>query len=189
MHCFGSRRLQQDLPDSANKPTLRSLEPGWEQLLTNPSAVVSVACSGRDVVGSVVVASDNTVPSGLVLCRLYVDPQRWGQSIGSMLRDTALDNARAHSPARINLWVLEHNVRARKMYERRGWLYVPGPVMSNAVPDVFDVLYELDLSDIVIPRRCGCVIDHGQHRTSPREATFGARSVDEARSDGGRLSG
>jgi GNAT superfamily N-acetyltransferase len=152
MHCASAVAGYSTIfPASAGKLTSRSLEPGWEQLLHSPDASVWVSCSGDDVVGSVVVSVDDSVPSGLALCRLYVEPQFWGASIGSTLHDVAVDDALANSHARINLWVLERNGRARSMYERRGWCYVPGPLMSNAVPGVFDVLYELDLDRRLAP--------------------------------------
>jgi GNAT superfamily N-acetyltransferase len=146
MHCASARAgYSTFFPTSARKPTSRSLEPGWEQLLRSPGAFVWVACTGGEVIGSVAIAADDGVPSGLALCRLYVDPDWRGQSIGTALHDAALNHARSGSHGRINLWVLQRNGRARVMYERLGWRYMPGPRMGNAVPGVFDVLYELHL--------------------------------------------
>ena len=49
---------------------------------------------------------------------LYVVPARWGSGSAGLLHDSALE---AHGPGAVKLWVLEHNLRARRFYERRGW--------------------------------------------------------------------
>ena len=48
----------------------------------------------------------------------------------------------------LNLWVLERNHRARRMYERRAWELVPGRCLPNDDPTVLDVLYQRQLLPI-----------------------------------------
>jgi predicted N-acetyltransferase YhbS len=82
----------------------------------------------------------------MVLDRLYVDPRWWRQGIGSALHDGALAVAADRGARSINLWVLEENLPARAMYERRGWRRLPGWTRPNVPPTVVDVLYEQTLA-------------------------------------------
>lgn len=49
----------------------------------------------------------------------YVVSERWGTDVALTLHDAAL--AAMPDCAEIKLWVLEHNHRARRFYEKRGW--------------------------------------------------------------------
>jgi len=129
-------------PAGSPKPTPESLEASWSALLDDTTVSVLVAEAGHDLVGSVVLAPYDAAPSGLLLKRLHVDTAWWGRGVGGSLHDTALDVVRKRGADRINLWVLEHNGRARVMYERRGWRLVPGRTLANDVPSIVDVLYE-----------------------------------------------
>lgn len=82
------------------------------------------------------------MPSGLVLKRLYVEPALWGSDIGPLLHDWAIDHAAAGEVRGLNLWVLEANTRARRMYQSRGWRHVPGPTLPNDDPTIVVDLYE-----------------------------------------------
>lgn len=73
-------------------------------------------------------------------------PDRWGEGIGSLLHDAAIEIAASGTAGAINLWALEANTRARGMYERRGWQLVPGWTIPNRQPGVIDVLYQRGLS-------------------------------------------
>ena len=81
------------------------------------------------------------------LARLYVQPSWWGQGIGRLLHDAALDDLRARPGlSAATLWVLERNRRARDWYERLGWALTGKrkPVYGPAGID--DVQYRLALS-------------------------------------------
>jgi GNAT superfamily N-acetyltransferase len=68
---------------------------------------------------------------GLAVCRregpaielrdLYVVPAAWGTGLAARLMDTALDSVRGDAGAAF-LWVGEDNARARRFYEREGWV-------------------------------------------------------------------
>ena len=129
-------------PPTSPAPTADDLAPLWHTMLDDPAATVVVARIGNDVVGAVAVGPDPDVPTGLVMAKLYVHPDRWGDGVGAALHDEALRLIGA--PARsINLWVLERNHRARAFYEQRGWRHVPERFLANDPPDVLDVLYQL----------------------------------------------
>ncbi len=143
IHCVAAIAAYVDIfPRDASKPTPDSLEPSWLQLIDDPDVEVFVATVGDVLVGSVVLEPDEEVPAQLLLKRLYVDPARWRQGVGSTLHDHVLAQARRREAGSLNLWVLERNERARRMYERRGWQLVPGRTLPNDPPSVVDVLYE-----------------------------------------------
>lgn len=51
---------------------------------------------------------------------VFVDRNLWGAGLGSRLLDAAERHLRRHH-AVAGLWVVEGNLRARGLYERRGW--------------------------------------------------------------------
>jgi len=53
---------------------------------------------------------------------VYVDPAAWGTGTGSRLVTRALDELRAAGFGAATLWTLSTNERARRFYERRGWV-------------------------------------------------------------------
>jgi GNAT superfamily N-acetyltransferase len=52
---------------------------------------------------------------------IYVDPNRWGHSLGRTLFTHATGRLRALGYSMAILWVLESNARARRFYEIAGW--------------------------------------------------------------------
>jgi diamine N-acetyltransferase len=56
------------------------------------------------------------------LKNLFVVPDEWGRGAGSALHDEAVALLRAKGEG-ARLWVLEQNERARRFYERRGWVF------------------------------------------------------------------
>jgi GNAT superfamily N-acetyltransferase len=62
------------------------------------------------------------VRSGSELRDLYVIPRAWGSGVSRRLVDAALDDVRADGLLEALLWVGEANGRARRFYEREGWL-------------------------------------------------------------------
>ena len=80
-----------------------------------------------DAAVRVLVAEDGDRPVGVAAVRpgwldgLYVVPAHWGTGAAALLHDGALDAARGLGSTDCRLWVLEHNTRARRFYERRGW--------------------------------------------------------------------
>lgn len=68
---------------------------------------------------------------GVAVCRredhavelrdLYVVPSAWGTGVAKTLMVAALDSVRTRGEAAF-LWVGQENVRARRFYEREGWV-------------------------------------------------------------------
>lgn len=75
---------------------------------------------------NVLLASLEGQPVGVVgaappwLEGLYVVPAAWGTGVAALLHDLALSAIREAGHRHARLWVLEHNARARRFYERRG---------------------------------------------------------------------
>ena len=53
---------------------------------------------------------------------IYVLPEAWGSSAGPGLLEAATQAMRARGATDAILWVLEDNPRARRFYEREGWV-------------------------------------------------------------------
>lgn len=76
---------------------------------------------------------------------LYVAPASWGRGIGQCLHDEVLDRLRGAGSKRSHLWVLEHNDRARRFYERLGWRENGDTRVVPFPPSPIDVGYTIEL--------------------------------------------
>ncbi len=56
------------------------------------------------------------------LYAMYVRPARWGRGVGRALMAATVRRIRGHERSPVRLWVLAANVRARRFYERCGWV-------------------------------------------------------------------
>ena len=112
-HVFGAERLA-EIGDGRRAQWERWLAdppPGWQ---------VFVAEDSERVWGFVSVGESRDEPGKGELFAIYVLPEAWGSGAGSGLMASALEELRGYSSAM--LWVLEDNPRARRFYEREGWL-------------------------------------------------------------------
>jgi len=82
---------------------------------------------------------------GCWLSGLYVLPDHWGAGVAAVLHDRAVEKIAhaAHPEAR--LWVLVENRRARRFYERRGWVENGATRVVPYPPNPLDVGYSLAL--------------------------------------------
>ncbi len=62
------------------------------------------------------------LPTAGEIRNLFVDPGAEGGGLGSALLAAATDALAAQGCVELVLWVLEGNLRARRLYERRGWV-------------------------------------------------------------------
>ena len=53
---------------------------------------------------------------------IYVSPEKWGQGIGQELLSVAAGRAHEKVFSEVTLWVLHANQRARKFYEKFGFV-------------------------------------------------------------------
>ncbi|MQA23962.1 MAG: GNAT family N-acetyltransferase [Micromonosporaceae bacterium] len=109
-------------------------ESDWRERLDPDSGVWALAVAGEDLVGQV----GAWLPFGSIpmLVGLWVRPAWRGRGVGDVLVAEVLDWARQRSHGRVDLWVLEHNAPARRLYERHGFTavneYMPSPDLPRA---------------------------------------------------------
>ena len=89
-----------------------------------PRSATFVAERNGDVVGfaGVGAARDEDVPGAGRVYAIYVAPQAWGTGAGAALMARAEDALRQLGFEEAILWVLDDNPRARRFYERSGWV-------------------------------------------------------------------
>ena len=105
-------------------PTADALVGRWALLVAAPGAWVGVAAEDGAAVGMAAArpSPDIDAPPGTgEIVGLHVHPARWGRGLGATLFDAAVDAARRSGLGPVRLWALEANLRARHLYERRGW--------------------------------------------------------------------
>jgi GNAT superfamily N-acetyltransferase len=113
-------------PEAGAVPEQRVLVEEWHQSLSDQRAgtAIFVACTTgpeQVVVGTVAAVADPVESSRGHLTALYVDPGWWGRGVGSVLHEAAVGHMRHVGTRMAIAWVLDANVRARTMFERRGW--------------------------------------------------------------------
>ncbi len=117
----------------------------WQQRLTgihSPDARGFAAdVDGGLPAGVIVACGDPDDPDFGHITRLYVDPQKWGHGVGRSLYDSAVSYLVRTGYERASLWVLEGNERARRWYERLGWIGTGQRKSVLASAGVEDVRY------------------------------------------------
>jgi ribosomal protein S18 acetylase RimI-like enzyme len=133
-------------PTDAPKPTADELVPLWHQLLRGPPAAsMWVAELDRVVVG-VAAAHRGDGHVGHV-SKIYVRPTTWAAGIGNRLLAAAVADVTEAGCRVAQLWVLEHNRRARAWYERHGWASTGRTVQPFPDLDLKELEYRLELAD------------------------------------------
>jgi GNAT superfamily N-acetyltransferase len=127
--------------------------PGWEPppvadeielqrgLLAEETTWCRLAESGGRIVGQVTFlpaarAAEPVEEPGLAHMRnLFVDREHWGSGLARDLHDAAIEAARERGFSRMRLFTPARHGRARRFYEREGWVqagdefHAPGPDM------------------------------------------------------------
>jgi GNAT superfamily N-acetyltransferase len=110
----------------------------WREAVADPDARVLIAEEGGRPTGTA------SVRRGW-LDGLYVVPERWGSGVAQALHDHALSLAAELGSRNCRLWVLEHNARARRFYERLSWRENGGRRVVPFPPNPIDIGYTIDL--------------------------------------------
>jgi GNAT superfamily N-acetyltransferase len=76
---------------------------------------------------------------------LYLLPDAWGTGVATELHEAGVEALAAAGVVRARLWVLEENRRARRFYERRGWVADGSTRVVPFPPHPLDLGYALDL--------------------------------------------
>lgn len=74
------------------------------------------------VLGFAIFGPDTESPTNGYLASLYVDPAASGRGIGMALLAEALESLTTQGRRNVSLWVFTENERARKLYERVGFV-------------------------------------------------------------------
>jgi ribosomal protein S18 acetylase RimI-like enzyme len=113
-HVFGADRL------AGIDPAAR--EGAARRFATDADSDTFVAESEGRIVGFVSSGVSEDEGEERELFAIYVLPEAWGTSAAPGLMQAAVEAMRARGAADAILWVLEDNPRARRFYEREGWL-------------------------------------------------------------------
>jgi ribosomal protein S18 acetylase RimI-like enzyme len=121
---------------------LASLDPsaraaGWREQLQamEPDQAVFVAADPADtIVGFAACGNERTGEGAAEVFAIYVDPPRWGTGAGRALMDAAVAHLTAGGPRPVRLWALDGNERARRFYERYGFV-ADGATGRHTIPD------------------------------------------------------
>ncbi len=114
----------------------------WAQAAT-AAAAIFVAEQEGGVVGFVCVGPCRDTQAIGELYAIYVVPEAWSTGAGLALMEVAVEWLAGHGQEAI-LWVAEENPRARRFYERYGWVAETTRV-EEVVPGahISEVLYRL----------------------------------------------
>ena len=110
--------MPQELLDSLSVDAREQL---WKEWIPNPEVAVFVAESAGEVVGFVSIGPCLTVPELGELYAIYVVPEAHGKGAGPALMEAAVASLGERWDEAI-LWVATENPRARRFYEREGWI-------------------------------------------------------------------
>jgi len=114
-HVFGAERLARlDVAAREGLARRRATDP-------ESDTFVAVDDDGR-IVGFVATGRPDEPAEERELFAIYVLPEAWGTSAGSGLMAAAVDAMRDRAAPEAILWVLADNPRARRFYEREGWI-------------------------------------------------------------------
>jgi ribosomal protein S18 acetylase RimI-like enzyme len=113
-HVFGAERLA-GLDPAARERLAR-------RFATDEDHDAFVADDDGRIVGFVATGPPEDDGEKRELYAIYVLPEAWGTIAGTGLMRAAVEAMRGRGAADAVLWVLEDNPRARRFYEREGWL-------------------------------------------------------------------
>jgi ribosomal protein S18 acetylase RimI-like enzyme len=114
----------------------------WSEWIPHTETEVFVADADGDVVGFVSVGPSRSSPGVGELYSIYVLPSAHGSGAGPALMDTAVA-ALARRWDKAILWVATENPRARRFYERHGWVADGDRVETVAGASVAETRYRL----------------------------------------------
>lgn len=122
-----SRLAYAGIFDAADPPpTLQRIALRWASLMARPRSWIGLLEVEGDPVAAIAVqpSPDADLDGSEVgeVCSFYVLPRYWGERRGRALFEQALAEADALGFTAVRLWVLEANVRARRIYAERHWV-------------------------------------------------------------------
>ena len=76
---------------------------------------------------------------------IYFLPEYWGKGFGTKLIDFGIAEIKKTGYKAITLWVLEQNIRARKFYEKKGFVFDGTKEDINIGKQLVKVRYRMDI--------------------------------------------
>lgn len=75
------------------------------------------------------------------LWRIYLDPDFWGRGFGTCTMDKALQLIKKLGYKKVILWVLEKNTRARRFYDKNGFIDSGKRLKDQLGQEIIDFMY------------------------------------------------
>jgi GNAT superfamily N-acetyltransferase len=125
-------------PPGWRPPTLEGQLALLEEALPQPDVWCRVAEEDGQVAGMVLIRSaaepplSDPEPGVAFLWRLFVEPPWFGTGLALELHDLGLDAARERGYGSIRLYAAAGQARARRFYEREGWVAAGPPFMQES---------------------------------------------------------
>ena len=76
---------------------------------------------------------------------IYFLPEYWGKGLGTKLMDFGISEIKKAGYNAVTLWVLEQNIRARKFYEKKGFVFDGTKEEINIGKPLVKVRYRIDI--------------------------------------------
>lgn len=87
-------------------------------------------------------SKDDSVDDDTIeIWRIYLLPSYWGHSLGVELMNWGIYEIQAKGYKKVALWVLEENSRARKFYEKMGFIHDGTSRVINPGKELIDLKY------------------------------------------------
>lgn len=115
----------------------------WNKMLTNNIDTHYVITLDRLIIGflTIAVARDNDFKESVYeIVGLYLVPEHIGAGYGKQTMDWIKKEIKSRGYDKISLWVLEENNRARRFYEKSGFV-ADGKIKSSGLADTQEVRY------------------------------------------------
>ena len=97
----------------------------WREWIGSGTSTTFVGQLGDEVVGFVNVGPSRNEPGLGELYAIYVLPKAWGSGVAAELIERGEEELRSRGLSSVFLNVLADNPRARRFYERHGWVADP----------------------------------------------------------------
>jgi GNAT superfamily N-acetyltransferase len=116
-----------------------------EFLTEEPTRRALLAEDDGAALGMAVYGPDRHPGGDAELYAIYVLPEYWSKKVGAPLMDRVLEGVRTGGYARLSLWVLAANPRARRFYERYGFAVTEQKTTERHDHVTYDVRYEREV--------------------------------------------
>lgn len=117
------------IPDDYLKNMSAEIEPRTERLKKNLVELTDFlyyyAAVDNEMIGRLIIGKsrDEDKPDAGEICAIYLLEEYWSKGYGRQIMDYALKTLKCMGYSEIILWVLDENTRARRFYEKFGFVF------------------------------------------------------------------